>query len=108
MFEKSPTGVMVKESSLKEQLNELNINTKLTPKDCCFLWSMILLKYYGIITIPAVGMPGASNTIRFDLSSKDVIELDLNDLYDKINSSFEIFKNFAQDIESSKKLIFNE
>jgi len=30
-----------------------------------------LLERYGIITIPAVGMPGASKTLRIDLCSKD-------------------------------------
>lgn len=57
MFEKTPTGVMVSEDSLKNQLERLNVETELSQKDCCFLWAMILLKDFGIITIPAVGMP---------------------------------------------------
>lgn len=106
MFEKTPTGVMVSESSLKEQLDDLNIETDLSEKDCCFLWAMILLKDCGIITIPAVGMPGASDTIRFDLSTQDVINMDLNVLYEKIDDSFEKFVDLSQDVEKSRELMF--
>ena len=106
MFEKTPTGVMVSESSLKEQLDDLNIETDLSEKDCCFLWAMILLKDCGIITIPAVGMPGASATIRFDLSTQDVINMDLNALYEKIDDSFEKFLDLSQDVEKSRELMF--
>ncbi len=106
MFEKTPTGVMVSEDSLKNQLGKLNVETELSKKDCCFLWAMVLLKDFGIITIPAVGMPGASATIRIDLSTQDVIDMDLNQLYEKIDSSFEEFLELSQDVEKSKELIF--
>ena len=106
MFEKTPTGVMVSEDSLKNQLEKLNVETELSKKDCCFLWAMVLLKDFGIITIPAVGMPGASATIRIDLSTQDVIDMDLNELYEKIDQSFERFLDLSQDVEKSKELIF--
>ena len=106
MFEKTPTGVMVSEDSLKNQLEKLNVKTELSKKDCCFLWAMVLLKDFGIITIPAVGMPGASATIRIDLSTHDVIDMDLNELYEKIDQSFERFLDLSQDVEKSKELIF--
>ena len=106
MFEKTPTGVMVSEDSLKDQWDKLNIETELSKKDCCFLWAMVLLKDFGIITIPAVGMPGASATIRIDLSTKDVIDMDLNELYEKVDQSFEKFLVLSQDVEKSKELIF--
>ena len=106
MFEKTPTGVMVSEDSLKNQLHKLNVETELSKKDCCFLWAMVLLKDFGIITIPAVGMPGASATIRIDLSTRDVIDMDLNQLYEKIDNSFEKFLDLSQDVEKSKELIF--
>ena len=106
MFEKTPTGVMVSEDSLKNQLEKLNVETELSKKDCCFLWAMVLLKDFGIITIPAVGMPGASATIRIDLSTKDVIDMDLNELYEKVDQSFEKFLVLSQDVEKSKELIF--
>ena len=106
MFEKTPTGVMVSKDSLKNQLDKLNVETELSKKDCCFLWAMVLLKDFGIITIPAVGMPGASATIRIDLSTQDVIDMDLNELYEKIGQSFERFLDLSQDVEKSKELIF--
>ena len=106
MFEKTPTGVMVSEDSLKNQLDELNVEIGLSKKDCCFLWAMVLLKDFGIITIPAVGMPGASATIRIDLSTHDVIDMDLNELYEKVDQSFERFLDLSQDVEKSKELIF--
>ena len=106
MFEKTPTGVMVSEDALKNQLEKLNVKTELSKKDCCFLWAMVLLKDFGIITIPAVGMPGASATIRLDLSTQDVIDMDLNELYEKLDQSFERFLDLSQDVEKSKELIF--
>ena len=106
MFEKTPTGVMVSDDSLKNQLEKLNVGKKKKKKDCCFLWAMVLLKDFGIITIPAVGMPGASATIRIDLSTQDVIDMDLNQLYEKIDNSFEKFLDLSQDVEKSKELIF--
>ena len=106
MFEKTPTGVVVGEDALGSQLNKLNIETELSQKDCCFLWAMILLKDFGIITIPAVGMPGASASVRIDLSTQDVIDMDLNELYEKIDDSFEKLLILSQDVEKSKELIF--
>ncbi len=106
MFEKTPTGVRVSEESLKNQLDILNIETELSQKDCCFLWAMILLKDFGIITIPAVGMPGASASIRFDLSAQDVIDMDINQLYEMVDSSIEELLDICQDVEKSKELIF--
>ena len=106
MFEKTPTGVRVSEESLKNQLEILNIETELSQKDCCFLWAMILLKDFGIITIPAVGMPGASASIRFDLSAQEVIGMDINQLYEMVDSSIEELLNICQDVEKSKELIF--
>ena len=106
MFEKTPNGIKVQEANLANQLKVLNIETELSEKDCCFLWSMVLLKEEGIITIPAVGMPGASDTIRFDLSTKDVIDMDLDVLQDKINNSFDVFLDLVQKVEMAEKLIF--
>ena len=106
MFEKTPNGIKVQEANLANQLKVLNIETELSEKDCCFLWSMVLLKEEGIITIPAVGMPGASDTIRFDLSTKDVIDMDLDVLQDKIDNSFVVFLDLVQKVEMAEKLIF--
>jgi L-seryl-tRNA(Ser) seleniumtransferase len=44
---------------------------------------------YSIITIPAVGMPGASKTIRIDWSSKDSSKLSMDDLIFAIMDTFD-------------------
>lgn len=106
MFEKTPTGVMVTEDALKKQVDALDIETELSEKDLSFLWAMILLKDEGIITIPAVGMPGASATVRFDLSTQDVIDMDLTILHDKVDDSFNKFLDSCQDVEKSRDLIY--
>ena len=67
---------------------------------------MVLLKDFGIITIPAVGMPGASASIRFDLSTQDIIDMDLDVLYEKIDDSFEEFIKISQDVDKSRNVIF--
>lgn len=106
MFEKTPTGVMVTEDALKKQVDALDIETELSEKDLSFLWAMILLKDEGIITIPAVGMPGASATVRFDLSTQDVIDMDLGILHEKVDDSFNKFLDSCQDVEKSRDLIY--
>ena len=60
-----------------------------------------------IITIPPVSMPGASATIRFDLSTTDAFKLDLNDLNKKIESSFEKLQDVATNEEKCREIVFN-
>lgn len=79
-FEKTPTGVMISPEGLG---NEIKVETDLSDNDLAFVFSFILLRDHGIITIPPVSMPGASATIRFDLSTTDAFKLDLNDLNKK-------------------------
>ncbi len=104
MFELTPTGVMVTPEKLACEVNE---ETGLSPSVIAFIFSMILLKEEGIITIPAVSMPGASPTIRFDLSSADAFKLDLDDLNQKIISSFDRLKEVVSDTQKSSDMIFN-
>ena len=89
-IQKTPTGVMITPEDLAR---EIDVSHDLSDNDLAFVFSLILLKDYGIITIPAVGMPGASATIRFDLSTADAFNLDLEDLSQKINSSFDKLVN---------------
>ena len=103
-FEKTPTGVMISCESLAD---EIKISHNLSSKDLAFVFSFILLKEYGIITIPAVGMPGASATVRFDLSTADAFKMDLYDLAEKINSSFEILTKTVTDEGECREILFN-
>jgi L-seryl-tRNA(Ser) seleniumtransferase len=102
-FEKTPTGVMISAENLSK---ELSVENDLSDNDLAFVFSFILLKEYGIITIPPVSMPGASATIRFDLSTADAFKLDLNDLNKKIESSFEKLQNVAANEEKCREIVF--
>ena len=102
-FEKTPTGVMISPENLAK---EISIENNLSDNDLAFVFSFILLKDYGIITIPPVSMPGASATIRFDLSTSDAFKLDLNDLNKKIESSFEKLQDVVTNEEKCKEIVF--
>lgn len=102
IFELTPTGVMVKPEKLS-----FKVQADLSPSDIAFIFSMILLKDEGIITIPAVSMPGASPTIRFDLSTADAFNLELEDLTQKIINSFNKLQKIVLDNKKSFDVIFN-
>ncbi len=102
-FRQTPTGIMVKEEDLFKTLNCQN--PEVSSKDLNFLWAMILLKQEGIITIPAVGMPSASATIRFDLASPDSEKLTNLQLIEKIKSSLKTVNNIMDDTQKVKKMI---
>jgi L-seryl-tRNA(Ser) seleniumtransferase len=122
MFEETPTGVMVSEDSLKKEIvlynngnhdnnnqetNNLYDSSILSPKDLCFLWAMLLLKQENIVTIPAVSMPGASGTVRFDFASNDAKNLDMDLLYNKIRNSFEYLLKVIKNEKLAKKILFS-
>ena len=102
-FQKTPTGVMISPEGLGK---EINIENNLSDKDLAFVFSFILLKEHGIITIPPVSMPGASATIRFDLSTSDAFKLDLNDLNKKIDSSFKKLQEVVSNEEECREIVF--
>ena len=103
-FEKTPTGVMITPANLAD---EIKISHNLSDNDLAFVFSFILLKEHGIITIPPVSMPGASATIRFDLSTKDAFNLDLNTLNKKIESSFEKLQSVVANEEKCREIVFS-
>lgn len=102
-IQKTPTGVMITPNDLSK---EIKVSHNLSDNDLAFVLSLILLKNHGIITIPAVGMPGASATLRFDLSTSDAFNLDLNDLSQKIISSFDMLVDVVQNEDECKKIVF--
>ena len=103
-FEKTPTGVMISPEGLRK---EINFEHNLSDDDLAFVFSFILLRDCGIITIPPVSMPGASATIRFDLSTTDAFKLDLNDLYKKIESSFKKLLDVVSNEDECREIVFN-
>ncbi len=103
-FKKTPTGVMISPEDLND---EIDVSHNLSDNDVAFVFSFILLKDHGIITIPPVSMPGASATIRFDLSTSDAFNLDLNDLNKKIESSFDELQDVITNEEKCREIVFN-
>lgn len=103
-FEKTPTGVMISPQDLAKEITKSH---NLSDNDLAFVFSFILLKNHGIITIPPVSMPGASATIRFDLSTADAFNLDLNDLNKKIVSSFDELLDVITNEEKCREIVFN-
>ena len=103
-FKKTPTGVMISPEDLNNEIKEPH---NLSDNDVAFVFSFLLLKDYGIITIPAVSMPGASATIRFDLSTSDAFNLDLADLNKKIESSFDRLQEVITNEEKCREIVFN-
>ena len=102
-LQKTPTGVMIAPEDLAK---EITVSHNLSDNDLAFVFSLILLKDYGIITIPAVGMPGASATIRFDLSTSDAFNLSLNNLSNLISLSFDKLCDVVSDEKECKNIIF--
>ena len=103
-FEKTPTGVMISPEGLND---EIKVSHELSDNDVAFVFSFILLEDHGIITIPPVSMPGASATIRFDLSTSDAFNLDLNDLNKKIESSFDKLQDVITNEEKCREIVFS-
>ncbi|WP_298502014.1 TIGR03576 family pyridoxal phosphate-dependent enzyme [uncultured Methanobrevibacter sp.] len=102
-FQTTPTGVMITPKGLAD---EIKVQHNLSNNDLAFVLSFILLKEYGIITIPAVSMPGASATIRFDLSTNDAFNLDLNDLCKKIESSINKLQEVVINEDECREIVF--
>ena len=103
-FETTPTGVMISPEGLA---NEIEVSHNLSDNDLAFVFSFILLKDHGIITIPAVSMPGASATILFDLSTNDAFDLNLKDLCKKIESSFNKLQDVVINEDKCREIVFN-
>lgn len=75
-IKETPTGIMLSADDLMDKLKQKGVETEFNSSDVACVFAVILLRNYHIITIPAVGMPGASPTIRIDLSSKDAERID--------------------------------
>ncbi|MBC7118960.1 MAG: TIGR03576 family pyridoxal phosphate-dependent enzyme [Methanobacteriaceae archaeon] len=88
-FQKTPTGVMIRPEEIKKEIRRRHIKTRLSPQDISYLWAMLLLQEHGIITIPAAGMPGASPTLRLDLSAPDAQRLKPDQITKIIEETFQ-------------------
>ncbi|MDR0911221.1 MAG: aminotransferase class I/II-fold pyridoxal phosphate-dependent enzyme [Methanobrevibacter sp.] len=117
-FEKTPTGILINEDLLKSWILEFysdnnnidmenyeKLNSYL-PSDYSFILSFLLLKEKKIITIPAVSMPGASSTVRFDMASNDAKNLDIDEFVRKFNGVFSKFIKMIFEHDEVNNLIF--
>jgi L-seryl-tRNA(Ser) seleniumtransferase len=89
------------------ELKYLNVKHSLSSKEAAHILAMILLREYNIITIPAVGMPGASPTIRVDLASKDAERLDKNYIIDAFKGSLLRLKRISNDEKACRKVLYD-
>lgn len=101
----TPTGIMLLPEDVKNEVKD--VNTSLNPYQLATVLSMILLRDYAIITIPAVGMPGASTTIRIDMASKDALRLDVKYISQAIKSSILKLRDVITDKKTCRSLLFD-
>ncbi len=86
----TPTGFMFKEDEIKHVVEEKIGDVDVPADIIATVYSMLLLENYNIITIPAVGMPGASKTIRIDWSAKDSEKLTMDEMINAIVNTFDM------------------
>lgn len=106
-IEETPTGVMMLPESVKKQLEDEGVDTPISQDVLAGVLAMILLRDYSIVTIPAVGMPGASPTIRLDMAAKDAERLDAEYIKDALKGSFLKLQEVAGDAEKCKTILFD-
>ncbi len=98
-IEETPTGIMLSADDLVDELKQKGIKTKFKSDDVACVFAALLLRNYHIITIPAVGMPGASATLRIDMASKDAEGIDV----DYIAKAFiETFSHLSEIVNHKK------
>jgi L-seryl-tRNA(Ser) seleniumtransferase len=103
--EKTPTGFMITAANLKKQITPEGSET-LTPRELATLMAMMLLREHHIITIPAVGMPGVSDTIRLDLSSKDAERVDDARIIKALKESLQGLREIISDEEAGLSVLY--
>ena len=95
---------MITAANLKKQITPEGSET-LTPRELATLMAMMLLREHHIITIPAVGMPGVSDTIRLDLSSKDAERVDDARIIEALKESLEGLREIIPDEEAGLSVL---
>jgi L-seryl-tRNA(Ser) seleniumtransferase len=105
-IQQTPTGIMLSPESLLSELTNKDFTVSLSAREAATLFAMILLKKHHIITIPAVGMPGVSATIRMDLASKDAENLDDEYLINAYVETLSYFQEIIKDVESCREFLY--
>lgn len=101
----TPTGFMLKPEGFKAEVDAACVETCLSDEDLAFVFAMLLLDRHSIITIPAVGMPGASATVRIDLASKDASRIENPELIHAFKETLTELKAIACDEEVCRAVV---
>lgn len=110
--EETPTGIMLLPEDVVKKLESMDVGTSedetpLNPEEVATILAMILLRDHNIITIPAVGMPGASPTIRMDMASKDAERIDVEYISQAFTESFSKLKKIIVDRQACESILFD-
>ncbi|WP_321422083.1 TIGR03576 family pyridoxal phosphate-dependent enzyme [uncultured Methanobacterium sp.] len=103
---KTPTGFMISASNLKKEIIPNEDDESLSDRELATLMAMVLLKEHHIITIPALGMPGVSTTIRFDLSAADAENVDDTQIVHAIKDSIKRVREMVMDEETCLSVLY--
>ncbi|HEX7467108.1 MAG TPA: TIGR03576 family pyridoxal phosphate-dependent enzyme [Methanobacterium sp.] len=103
----TPTGIMLTSEALNIEFDRRGIKTDLNGDDLAYLFAMLLLRNHGIITIPAVGMPRASATIRIDLASKDAERITTQEIVDAFKNTLIKLINIIDDLKACKSILYH-
>ena len=104
--EKTPTGIMISAKNLEKEITSKEGTTTLSSRELATLMAMILLKEHHIVTIPAVGMPGVSATIRLDLAALDAGRVDDNQIINALKDSLKRVREIVNDDEACLSLLY--
>lgn len=85
----TPTGFMFKEDEIKREVEKRGAKVDEDADVIATVYSMLLIDNHNIVTIPSVGMPGASKTVRIDWSAKDSDKLSMDNLVDAVIDTFD-------------------
>ncbi len=103
---KTPTGIMLLPEDIISELEDMGVDISLSQMEVANIMAMILLRKYDIITIPAVGMPGASPTIRIDMASQDALRLDEEFIIQAIDGAFSTLANVVNNEDACRDILF--
>ncbi len=104
--EKTPTGFMISASNLQKEILPEEEDQTLSKRELATLMAMVLLKEHHIVTIPAVGMPGVSATIRLDLSAVDAERIDDDQIIQAMKDSLKRVREILVDEEACLSILY--
>lgn len=104
--EKTPTGFMISASNLQKEILPEEEDQTLSKRELATLMAMVLLKEHHIVTIPAVGMPGVSATIRLDLSAVDAERIDDDQIIQAMKDSLKRVREIIVDEEACLSILY--